>query len=345
MAQELEGELHGNVELVSVSSLEAKRAGAQVAAVHRRCRACGHDAVIHGFAQPSRKELTRAFAIRDRRRSGFSEWREPPCEWQGCACAAWAPEFGQRGPHDTIVGILRRDTWVEVPLVPGERVAAFRFVLQDGAPVIAELRVFPEHSRPRQFGQATPGRWSGELLGMAAEAPEGGLPARVLRRVRLTVHRRYANRVLRDWAKRGVLRSLAGDELPSVDLPRDRPRPQQKVKLPGRRPGRQPGPDLPLAQFAKEYVVALESGSRRPVVNVAARHRMRPQQVRDLIHRARTRGLLTPSSRGASGGGLTERAMTLLGGRGGAMRKKRIAKKRKDSAPKPPAQPRGSAHR
>lgn len=84
-----------------------------------------------------------------------------------------------------------REAWVEAPL--GAWVVAYRLVNQSGEPVVAELRVFPcEPGKGRP-----PGRWSAEVLGVDASAPPGGIPADLLRHVRVTLFRSVAADFLR----------------------------------------------------------------------------------------------------------------------------------------------------
>ena len=61
------------------------------------------------------------------------------------------------------------EAWVEVPL-GDEWVAAYALVLQQGYPVIAEVRIFP--AEPKRPGA---GQWSGHFLGVNAAVPSGGV--------------------------------------------------------------------------------------------------------------------------------------------------------------------------
>jgi hypothetical protein len=62
------------------------------------------------------------------------------------------------------------------------------------------------------------------------------------------------------------------------------------------------------------YVAALDGGSRHPVQDVARQlgQGHNATFVRDAIHRARERGLLTRAPRGKADGELTEKALALL---------------------------------
>jgi len=73
--------------------------------------------------------------------------------------------------------------------------------------------------------------------------------------------------------------------------------------------------DLELSQVANLYVEVRRSGSRRPNIEAAIILKMTPAKVRDAVHQARNRGLLTrdhQKRRGAAKGELTDRATALL---------------------------------
>jgi hypothetical protein len=72
------------------------------------------------------------------------------------------------------------------------------------------------------------------------------------------------------------------------------------------RPGRAGHPDKVYALVALRYVRALERGSARPVADVAKAMGLSRSRVRDLLHEARRRGLLTRPPRGRAGGEMTE---------------------------------------
>jgi hypothetical protein len=78
-----------------------------------------------------------------------------------------------------------------------------------------------------------------------------------------------------------------------------------------RRPGRRGRGDLFYARWAAEYVEALRE-SDRPNVVIAERHGYGVSTVRELVHEARHRDLLTPGSRGKAGGSLSDKAIELL---------------------------------
>jgi hypothetical protein len=73
--------------------------------------------------------------------------------------------------------------------------------------------------------------------------------------------------------------------------------------------------DLELSQVVKLYADLRANGSRHPNVEVARVLKTNPASIRDAIHRARKRGLLTSDTgkrRGAAKGELTDLAKLLL---------------------------------
>lgn len=78
------------------------------------------------------------------------------------------------------------------------------------------------------------------------------------------------------------------------------------------RPGRRGRDDRFYAALARDYVVVLSTSSS-PVADLGEKYAMSRSQVRNLLHEARQRGLLTtPATRGQAGGELTDRARALL---------------------------------
>ena len=70
--------------------------------------------------------------------------------------------------------------------------------------------------------------------------------------------------------------------------------------------------DLELAELAAEYLWTVATGSRRPVVDLAARRFERVGRTREMLGRARARGILAGAGRGRPGGALTEKGRRLL---------------------------------
>jgi hypothetical protein len=198
------------------------------------------------------------------------------------------------------------EAWLEHELVPGKWIAAFRLVEEDGRMVIGEIRVFPyEQHEIRPDGRRRPrrprGRWSAEQLGTRAPAPPGGLTARVLQKVRVTKALEQAGEKVEGWR-----RTLGRAQF---DYAFDR---HQFTEAARRRPGRRGRSDRFYAELAVEYARAMAAGSRTPVKDLARELALPESAVRDLVHQARVRGLLTRSGRGQPGGQPTERARALL---------------------------------
>jgi hypothetical protein len=79
---------------------------------------------------------------------------------------------------------------------------------------------------------------------------------------------------------------------------------------PARRPGSSGRPDRFYLDIAVRYLEAVSG--RHPVEDVAAQLGMERRYIRDLLHEARRRGLLTKPPRGRAGGRLTGKAEKLL---------------------------------
>jgi hypothetical protein len=92
--------------------------------------------------------------------------------------------------------------------------------------------------------------------------------------------------------------------LPGADTVAPRPRERRNV-------GRD---DRFYARLAAEYVQRLAAGSVHPVKDLAAKRGETPGRIRDQLHEARVRGLLSKGEAGKRGGYLLPRARQLLGG-------------------------------
>ena len=195
------------------------------------------------------------------------------------------------------------EAWVEVPL-GDEWVAAYALVLQQGCPVIAEVRIFP--AEPKRPGA---GQWSGHFLGVDAAVPSGGLRSRLLR-IPMRVHQVWADRFLASlWKRQGPGRfrdqRWLGDHefVPTTD-----------TRLSTRRSrGRPALPNRAYAAVAREYDAAIRRESRSPVKDVAAARNEPLGRVRGLIYKARAKGYLTQTVQGRSGGRLTALGKSVLG--------------------------------
>jgi len=192
--------------------------------------------------------------------------------------------------------------WVVLPL--DEHWDSYvRFVAKDGHPVIAELRILPTLMGRPKDAWITPTLVDSDWL---PEPPEG-LTSRALRRVHLGRALELAYEQLADWLR--------------FEQRQEKPMPtkftQEAVSAP-RRPGSKGREDRFYAAVAALYVEALEQGSRKPVVDAAGtlsrkrRGTYDPAYVRDLLHVARQRGLLTRPPRGRAGGQLTDKGRAAL---------------------------------
>lgn len=84
------------------------------------------------------------------------------------------------------------------------------------------------------------------------------------------------------------------------------------VAIDMRRPGRRGRPDVFYAELAAEYVAWLESPDDQTLTEFAQTRFVSESQMRNLLHEARYRKLLSKSPPGKAGGHLTERAIALL---------------------------------
>jgi hypothetical protein len=179
--------------------------------------------------------------------------------------------------------------------------AAARVAVRDGRVLIGELRVFPDTG---DVAAAREGEWSRDV---AAVSPHG-LEARTLKQIRLgsvpAFLLAFLSRGAQDpsapWRK--IARFLNSLILPGSET-LERPRPRRAT-------GRD---DRFYAALAAEYTDAIAADERHPVKALAARRREPSAHVRDLLHEARVRGLLSPAKKaGVRGGLLLPAAMARL---------------------------------
>jgi hypothetical protein len=199
-----------------------------------------------------------------------------------------------------LVGVNIEDLWLEVPIRDGEWLAAYRVLSQNGTPVIGEVRLFPNERNRQRTGE-----WSGVLLGPRAKVPAGGVTHRLLRELRVGHHLAEMGKIFENIRRQGLEdHLLAGHGLAPTAPP----------TAPGRRRGRKPFPDRFYAEVARDYVDAIARGSSNPTLDAARRLPLaRRRRVRDILHEARRRRLLTPAPPGRrQGGDLTENARALL---------------------------------
>lgn len=171
-------------------------------------------------------------------------------------------------------------------------------VVRRGRPVVGEIRVSPAEPASREPGKP----WSGE----AASVPPRGLERRLL--VKVPVGAYATGMVARasrtsNTTERELSIWFLNYMLPGSGALARRPRPRRAV-------GRD---DLFYAELADAYVQRLDEKSMSPVKDIADARNETPAHVRDLLHEARVRDLLSKGSPGKRAGYLRPRALALLG--------------------------------
>jgi hypothetical protein len=194
--------------------------------------------------------------------------------------------------------------------------ADLRLALQGGRLVVSECRVYPRKAarrtlvagravmslvEPKSAPPAGEPWGDGEEWGLNALAPAGGILIQLLRRVPLHSYQRVDVDIAEHEGLAAVLSEGAAllRAFPSASTPRR---------------GRPPIPDDKLLSVAMAYDKAVRAG-RRPIQAVKQLPGMTEAKARDLVHRARLRGLLTPATWGLAGGKLTAKARELLAAR------------------------------
>jgi hypothetical protein len=171
------------------------------------------------------------------------------------------------------------------------------FVPYRGQIALAELKVYP--------GPA-PGAndldWS-QTPEALVELPEGGITARLLRRVRVGEVIERAHQLVKSGeglSSRTDLDSLVPKQL------------QELVRRAPARPGRAGREDYYYAVWAARYVSKVATGSKHPNIDVAKEFEVTPEKVRDHVYESRRRELLTKTIWGRPGGELTGKARAIL---------------------------------
>src|SRR5215472_1480727 len=180
--------------------------------------------------------------------------------------------------------------------------AAFRVAVREGQVVVAEVRAFPD---PADAEAGRSGEWGHEL----AAVPVQGLDARTVKQIRLGRVPAWVLATLSSdaqhpdphWRKiSGVMNQFM---LPGAETVTARPRPRRAT-------GRD---DRFYAALAAEYTTVIASGERHPVKALAARRGESSAHIRDWLHEARVRGLLSLAQPGVAGGLLLPAARALVG--------------------------------
>lgn len=236
---------------------------------------------------------------------------DPP-EALAAAFLVEATGGGDRVSERVLLLPLERVATCEVPLSGGWWAFA-RFFLTDDVLVLGELSVFPGGDdrgriRPKRrrdqidpedlskAGWLIPGRWDESQRSLNGVIP-GGVTSDRLREVPLG---RIKDRVS-FWI------SELTHKLPEPD--RDT---LAALDRPITRPGRSGRDDHFYAVWAQRYVKALGESSS-PHVYLAENHKnYTATQIRDLVFKARDRGLLSGGGRGKRGGQLTPKALEVL---------------------------------
>ena len=187
-----------------------------------------------------------------------------------------------------------RDLWFEEPLEGGWRVG-YRLVRQGTRIVVGEVRVFPDEEETF----LRPGRWSGEIDGVTATVPDGGITGRLLRKLKGTGHLKFAQK------QADAIRAWFPEFFET----------EQKVNDAEKRRGGRPAlDDLHYVRLAQDYINAIDKGSRTPIADVAREHGLPESTMRDRIHIARhKRKLFTAVGWGRPGGALTPKGKAILG--------------------------------
>jgi hypothetical protein len=185
--------------------------------------------------------------------------------------------------------------WSEVRLSNGW-IAAYRLASEQGRPVIAEVRVFPD-VWPK--GDRPAGTWAGEYVGPNVKGiPPGGVAATTLRQVTLA-------KPFRD-----ALRSLARlrEAFPAYFEPGTPLEPLAREPRAANSRRRPRIDDVALARIAREFV-----NSNYDVRAVAKASGVSVSTARGRIELARRRGLLARTGKqGQTGSALTDSAEQLL---------------------------------
>jgi len=193
----------------------------------------------------------------------------------------------------------RMDAWFEVPLDGDWETApwraAYRVKPRGDRVEVLEVRVFPHLGSPG----VSAGDWNVET----GVVPEGGMTARLIRdRLVLGKHIHEMLPALLNQNRETFPPGLFGDWLDRLGYP------SEVRRGPGARSKRGPKgrTDRELAEIAAIYVKVCSKGGRAHVQTTAKKLGLPATVVRDALHRARKRGLLTSTMRGLSGGKLTE---------------------------------------
>ena len=213
-------------------------------------------------------------------------------------------------PHVEVIS-----AWLEAPL-DDDWCVALQIAIQNGRPVVSELRVFPAEvpaklvrtdGKVATFSSKT-GTWAGDWLGVNAKVPKGGLTSTIVRRAKIPLHTKFFEEIRQDIIKRGGQDFFAA-EFGFPEVPQQRP-PGGTTKK--RRPGRPPVPCEELLSVAQDYAAVVAAGSRKPLQDVAQTRGRGVEEIRRRVFKARREGLLSPTHGGVGEGVLTAQAKRLI---------------------------------
>ena len=198
--------------------------------------------------------------------------------------------------------------WAELPLDDHWR-ARYRLMIQDGRPVIGELRIVP-----REDGAQGP-YWSADVLGPAAPVPAGGVTSTLVRKVPVRVlgstfaelgqHVRRVRRLKLQGPAAVVFSDPVWDQLAEE--------PERQDSTPKSRSGRKGKPDRFYAELARDYASLVAANDPHPVLTLVAKRRgSSVSLIRSAIKRARDRDLLTKAHPGQGLGDLTPKGRRVL---------------------------------
>jgi hypothetical protein len=193
------------------------------------------------------------------------------------------------------------EAWLEQP-IDNEWTACFRLAVEDGQPIISELRVIPSETRYTDDPEVhyLAGEWTVQEFGPAASVPKGGIGSQLVRRIPFAALDSLPEII--GWVASNRPTSMS--TLREVGL---------DVGTRGKRPGPKGHSDTYLALLALRYWKLVMSHNSRPNKVLAEEEKVTSEAIRDRIQAARDRGLLTsPPKPGKPGGHLTPRAVELV---------------------------------
>ena len=216
------------------------------------------------------------------------------------------PNEGKQQPIFHVVEAGRvPQVWAQLRLDARWR-AAYRIVFAHGVPVIGEIRVLPWEP------DAPVGQWSATTYGVIAQAPPGGVKAKLVRQLPIIALGRGLKKLHAAlWAMqdlptpmgkqmRQTLPAIAALKTPELF----------KKKSPRGRKGK---PDRFYLQIARTYAEECLKAKPHPLLAVQKKHKLTLEQARAAVYRARhQKAYLSDAKPGRAHGELTARAQAAL---------------------------------